>query len=368
MRLFIKNKILNEKDIILFEKNNNFSEYEQKTIFFCKDWLQVKNEFKLFTSGSTGKPKEITVLRSQMIFSATKTCDFLELKESSTSLISLSTEHIGGKMMLVRGLVKNFDMTIVTPSSNPLENITNSFDFLSFVPMQIYEIMKKTPKKIAILNKAKAIIIGGGEISSELEEMINIIKSPIYSTYGMTETVSHIALRRLNGVNKKDFFTVFDGVEISLDDRSCLTIKSEVTNNQLLKTNDVVELLDKQNFRWLGRYDNIINSGGIKIQIEILEKKIKEIFNNSNYNENFFITSKKDNKLGEKIVLVIEKEFLYTEDQYSFFSLLKQHLEKYEVPKIILNTKKFILTESGKLDKIATLNIIDKNYTQAEMF
>lgn len=356
MRLFINDPIFTEREILDFERNDSFSEYINKTLLFCKEWLQGKTEFKVFTSGSTGTPKEIIVLKEQMIFSATKTCDFLGLEEKNTALISLSTESVGGKMMLVRSLVKNLDSTLITPCSNPLENIDTSFDFLSFVPMQIYEIIKKTPEKIAFLNQAKAIIIGGGEISSELETMLDIIKAPVYSTYGMTETVSHIALRRLNGEYKKDFFTVFDGVEIALDDRNCLTIKSEVTNNQTLKTNDIVELLDNKNFRWLGRYDNIINSGGIKIQIESLEKKIKQLFDSLGYKESFFITSKKDSKLGEKIILVIEKDFIDKTYLNSIFFALEKSLSKYQIPKSILNTKQFIFTQSGKLDKIATMN------------
>lgn len=355
MRLFINNKIFTEKELLAFEQNDSFSEYINKTLLFCKDWLQGKTEFKVFTSGSTGIPKEIVISRAQMIFSATKTCDFLGLEKKDTALISLSTDSVGGKMMLIRSFVKNLEITLITPCSNPMENIDTSFDFLSFVPLQIYEILKNTPEKVALLNQAKAIIIGGGEVNYELEEMINSIKAPVYSTYGMTETVSHIALRRLNGEPKKDFFTVFDGVEIAIDERNCLTINSEVTNNETLKTNDVVELLDNKNFRWLGRYDNIINSGGIKIQIESLEKKIKQIFDILGYKERFFITSKKDIKFGEKIILVIEKDFIDKTSLDSIFLALGKSLSKYETPKTILNTKSFIFTQSGKLDKIETL-------------
>lgn len=355
MKLFINNQIFTEREFLGFEPNDSFAEYINNTLLFCKDWFQGKTEFKVFTSGSTGVPKEITISREQMIFSATKTCDFLDLTEKDTALISLSIASVGGKMMLVRSFIKNLDSTLITPCSNPLENIDTSFDFLSFVPMQIYEIIKNTPQKVELLNQAKAIIIGGGEVSCELEAMLDIIKAPVYSTYGMTETVSHIALRRLNGIAKKDFFTVFEDVEISIDTRNCLTIKSEVTNNEILKTNDIVELLDNKNFRWIGRIDNIINSGGIKIQIETLEKKIKQIFDSLGYKERFFATSEKDIKLGEKIILVIEKEFMSKNYFEKIFMVLKKSLSKYEAPKTILNSKEFILTQSGKIDKKSTL-------------
>ncbi|MEK7433948.1 MAG: AMP-binding protein [Cyanobacteriota bacterium] len=350
MHIKIKDIFFDKEKILNFESSSFLSEYEIRTLFFCKEWLEGKDFFVINTSGSTGKPKEIKITRNQMIFSANNTCNTLKLEENDSSLICISTDHIGGKMMLVRGLIKKFFMTLIEPSSNPLEKIDNNekFDFFSFVPLQLYEIINKTPEKIFLLNQSKAIIIGGGEVSIDLEKKLKNITAPIYSTYGMTETVSHIALRRLN---RDNFFTLLDGIETDIDERECLVIKSEVTNNETIITNDVVEFIDKKTFKWLGRYDNIINSGGIKIQIEELEKRIKNLLLSNNFNNNFFITSIKDEKFGNKIVIIIEKDKLTEENKEEINLLMKDNLSKYEKPKDFFYVNEIFFTKTGKIMK-----------------
>lgn len=338
------NRLLNSK---------NLTEYQYKTLIFCQEFLSDKELFTIKTSGSTGLPKDILIKKEQMIASAEMTCNFLNLEEKNSSLICISTEYIGGKMMLVRGILKNMEMYLIEPASNPLKNIDIDikFDFLSFVPLQINNILTETPEKINILDKAKAIIIGGGEISETLAEKIQKISAPVYSTYGMTETVSHIALKKINGCDKQNYFSVLEKNKISLDSRGCLVINSPVTNNEDVITNDMVEIIDNNKFIWLGRVDNVINSGGIKIQAEILENKIKKLFDTNNISNLFFIKGEKDDKLGEKITIHIENN-LSLEEQNKIKSILKEFLSKYEYPKEFYFIKQIKLTETGKIKRI----------------
>ena len=255
------------------------SAYSQSVLDFCKDWLNGKKEFILHTSGSTGVPKEIVITRVQMELSARMTIQAFNLRSGDKVLVAINTAYIGGKMMLIRSMEANLAMEIVEPSSNPLDNfsVNTHFDFTALVPLQLETILAKNREKKSILDGMKAIIIGGAAVSEQLEELIQDIHSPVYNTYAMTETISHIALRQLNGKERSPYYTALPGVKLGVSDKGTLTILSAVTNNELIVTNDVVELIDEKTFKWLGRADNIINSGGIKIFPEKLEAEIQGI-------------------------------------------------------------------------------------------
>ena len=275
-------------------------------------WESNLDSFVFLTSGSSGTPKEIRLTRKQLITSAVLTLNTLNLSKNDSILINLNTEYIAGKMMLVRATIGQMKAQIIEPNSNPLLNIDLSqhFDFFSFVPLQIETILTQTPNKISILNKAKAIIIGGAPISQSLIHLIQEIQSPVYHTYGMTETVSHIALMRINGTEKSDYFNTLEGVSIATDNRNCLVINHELTNNQTITTNDIVEVINPTKFKWLGRADDVINTGGIKILPNQLEIKLVPIFDKLNIKNRYFIFGLAHESLGSSINLVIETDHL----------------------------------------------------------
>lgn len=337
-----------------------FTDYEVNTLKFCKSWLEGKALFTIKTSGSTGKPKTITLTRRQMILSAHRTAKALDLHKGDRSLVCISTLYIGGMMMLVRGFELGLRMFIVDPSTKPLSMIscTSKFDFAAFVPLQIQHIMEDLiPTEIKMLDRMKAIIIGGAPISDTLKKKIELIKCPVYHTYGMTETVSHIALRRMNGHAKSSFFRILEGVTIAIDERSCLIIQDDLTNQKLIKTNDIVQLKDDRHFSWIGRADYIINSGGIKLQPEKIEQLIEGVLQKLNINAAFFIGGWPDEKFGERIVLFLNQKLTSKEKK-----VLQYHinacLPKYEQVKEIHEGIRFIFTSTGKINRAAVLHLI----------
>ncbi|HEY8402110.1 MAG TPA: AMP-binding protein, partial [Cytophagaceae bacterium] len=244
MKITINNKVYYPEEII----STNLAQitgFEKAVIEFAKDWLTGKEQFIIPTSGSTGVPKPITVTRGQMEYSALQTVNALNLKKGNTALLCLNPEFIAGKMMLVRAFVRELDLVVVAPSSNPVLDIHEDtvIDFAALVPMQVQTILDSTSNNVAKLESMKSVIIGGAPINPVLLDRIKKLKANFYATYGMTETLSHIALKKLNGTEASDQFIAFEGVKLGQDARGCLTINSPVTLNNTITTNDVVELL-----------------------------------------------------------------------------------------------------------------------------
>ncbi|GEO06909.1 O-succinylbenzoic acid--CoA ligase [Adhaeribacter aerolatus] len=331
--------------------------YEAKVLEFCRNWLNGQQEFVVHTSGSTGPPKNITLTRTQMEASARRTIAFLQLQAGDRVLVSLNVEAISGMMMVVRGLVADLHLTIIEPIGNPLafSKPEQPFDFISLVPYQLQTIISESPAKKLILDMAKAILVGGAPVTSELAEAVKTVKAPVYHSYGMTETVSHIALRRLNGPEPELFYKAFPDIKLSLDERGCLTIKGDITNNQTIVTNDLVTLHDAHTFEWLGRADNTINTGGYKVQLEKVEVALAQILIKLNIGCRSFVTAVPEVKLGSKLVAVLEGKTLPEEIENNIKKELAHFLHKYELPKQYLYTKNFKSTASGKTDKAATL-------------
>ena len=326
------------------------SHYEQKVIDFCQNWLDGQQEFVLKTSGSTGEPKPISLTRNQMIASANLTGKTFGLRMGDKALVCLNVDYIAGIMMLVRGMELGLALTIIEPTGNPLQNIENPcFDFYAFVPLQLQNLLENK-ENIEILNKSKAVIVGGAAVNEVLEKEILKLSVPVYSTYGMTETVSHIAIRRLNGRNKSEIFQVLEGVRIGIDERNCLNIIAEASNNELVQTNDIVEILNEREFQLIGRFDNIINSGGVKIQLEKVEKLIENEIKLLNP-KRYFAYGVPDSTLGQKLVLFVEGEEVNDDLKNIFFKNIQSILTKYEVPKEIYFVEKFIELPTGKIDK-----------------
>lgn len=331
---------------IIFKVNIDFKSIQK----FIDSWLKGNTRFELQTSGSTGDSKSISISRQQMIASALMTGRFLDLKEGDNALLCLNPDYIGGKMMLVRAMEIGLNLHIVPPSSNPLNELSPeaSIQFAAFVPLQV-DTLLKSKNGLGFLNSIDNIIIGGARVNNELQTNLQQVQSNVYSTYGMTETVSHIALKQLNSTAISDNFFLLPGIEIDLDERGCLKIKSEVTSNQWIVTNDIVELTNKDSFKWIGRIDNIINSGGIKIQIEKLEAEIQTLIPSLN----FIITSGQNQKLGEVIVLISEKRNLTSTEK----ELLKVALQRFHFPKAFRLIDNLPMTTSGKPDRIAAKKI-----------
>ena len=310
---------------------------------FLAEWHNDNDRILVHTSGSTGKPKPMMVEKRRMLNSARITCDFLGLKPGDTALLCMSLDYIAGKMMVVRSLQRGLQLTCVNPSSHPLADETlPSFTFAAMVPMQVYNTLK-VPEERERLMHIRHLIIGGGAISDELAQMIKPLPNAVWSTYGMTETLSHIALRRLNGPDASLWYTPFDGVEVSLNAEGCLVIAAPLVCEKPLATHDIAELstdarTGKTRFRIKGRKDNVICSGGIKIQIEEVEEALRPYLSDP-----FMIVKKQDAMLGEMAVLLTEgKNLTLVEEK------CRNTLPPYWVPRMFLHIDHLPLTETGK--------------------
>ncbi|WP_185882731.1 AMP-binding protein [Blattabacterium cuenoti] len=319
---------------------NHFDSYWKKKIHsFIKDWYSMNPKIVSFTSGTTGSSKMIFLRKKYMYERALKTVEFLKLnRKKVTGLLCLPINSIGAKMFLIRAMIFKWKVFFVPPSSNPMVHIKNYFDIVSMTPMQVFYSIKK-------LQYVKILLIGGAPINKDLEKRLESIRTTdCYATYGMTETSGHIAIRKVNGWNKTLFYQPFNDISVDIDQKNCLKIRF-LSNNKLFITNDIVQLVSKNMFIWIGRYDGIINSGGVKIIPEIVEKDLKFFIPN---NKRFFLSSIPDHVLGEKLILVIESFPFSLKIPKSIFIGEKQ----FFYPKKIVFVPHFIENELGKIQKI----------------
>jgi len=330
---------------------NQLPPYEKSALRFCQEWTSGQDSFTIDTSGSTGVPKKITLRREQMIASAEKTIKALDLREGMTSLVCLDTNYIAGRMMIVRSIIAPMDMIITGPSANPLKDLPPAqIDFVALVPYQLRAIVA-SPQRDR-LNSIGRIILGGAPIDQELLSDISKLQVPCYATFGMTETLSHIALQKLNGVDLQDSFHVLDGNDISTDDRQCLVIDADYLDDTIV-TNDIVEFTSARQFRWLGRFDNVINSGGVKIMPESVEKIVGNYMLSQQLKNRFFVTGLSHPQLGQQAVLIVEG--LLTENQETDLLVwLRDKLPRYEIPKAVLYADNFTATATQKVNRAAS--------------
>jgi len=334
------------------------NEFEQNTFGFISRWLNGETLFEVQTSGSTGQPKKISFTRAQMEASALLTEKALSLKQGYHALLCLDPKYIAGKMMLVRCFTTGMLVIAHTPSSTPLYGLQKKIDFAALVPAQLYETLRAD--NAHVLNEIKTVIIGGGAIGHTLLKDLQRYACTFFATYGMTETLSHIALQQLNGTNAADYFRILPGIQIDLDARDCLVIKAPFLDAPVV-TNDIVFRRDHDTFQWMGRFDNIINTGGIKILPEKVEAEIQKAFECLNYERHFFIFSVPDEKLGEKIVLFIEGEEISLPDQERLGSWLRKSLSAYEMPKEVIILSRFNFTETGKINRFSSAQNSNKS-------
>ncbi|MDX6187847.1 AMP-binding protein [Flavobacterium sp. Fl-318] len=301
--------------------------YEQAIGEFLLDWFDDKDYIETKTSGTTGLPKLLRLEKRAMIQSALATGDFFDLSPGDKALLCLPVQFIAGKMMLVRSFILGLNLDVVSPSVAPLGLRKERYDFVAMVPLQVQNSIEE-------LKNVKKLIIGGAKIDTVLEEKLLPLKTEIYETYGMTETITHIAAKRVG----EAAFSILPNVKIAKDDRDCLVISVPAVSDQPIVTNDLVELVNENQFVFLGRIDNVINSGGVKLIPEQIETKLTGKIANR-----FFVTSLPDSVLGEKLILVIEGE--KQEFATDFFDVLG----KFEKPKEIVFVPKFKENENGKL-------------------
>ena len=340
---------------------------------FLSEWNNGSDRVLVHTSGSTGKPKPMMVEKKRMLNSARITCDFLGLKPGDSALLCMSLDYIAGKMVVVRSIERRLHLISVSPSGHPLKDINEEITFAAMVPMQVYNTLQ-VPEERERLTHIRHLIIGGGAIDASLEKELQALPGniAIWSTYGMTETLSHIALRRINGAEASEWYQPFDSVKISQTEEGCLVIDAPLVCSETLVTNDIVEIepyiynkvenheevekhnkVEKLRFRIKGRKYNVICSGGIKIQIEEVEALLKP-----HLEKPFMIAKKKDEKFGEIAVLLTEDEDLKKveatirrllsgkSDDSNKSSESKSH--KYWIPREYLHVDHLPLTETGK--------------------
>ena len=332
--------------------NNSFASVDELKAFtrnfsdeiyqFLESWFSNDDAIIVNTSGSTGKPKPISLKKEFVKNSAKATGLYFELQANTTALLCLPTAYIAGKLMLIRALTLGWHLDVVEPNSNPLKTIDKKYDFSAMVPLQVENSLFK-------LNFIQKLIVGGGVVSNSLQEKLQEISTEVFATYGMTETITHIAVKKLNNFKdskkayKDEFYQTLPNVAIYIDERNCLVITAPKVSEKLVVTNDVVNLISDTQFEWLGRFDNVINSGGIKLHPEKIEEKLSKIITNR-----FFVAGIPDEKLGEKLVLMVEGNQQEINIDLAQFS-------KFEIPKEIYFLNNFVETESAKIQRKKTI-------------
>lgn len=327
-------------------------EYEIDIGNFLLHWLDGSDVLRVNTSGSTGTPKIISLQKKHMINSALATGAFFNMQEGIRALHCLPTNFIAGKMMLVRAIVLGWELQCVPPSSRPLQGVGEYYDFAAMVPLQL-------ENSLMSMDQVGTLIVGGAPLSATLKSKTATLVTKVYETYGMTETITHIAVKRVNAKNASGNkigenlgFQALPHVSFSKDKRGCLVINAPDISDVEVVTNDLVHLLSDTEFEWLGRFDNVVNSGGIKLIPEQIESNLTKLFSSR-----FFVAGIADDVLGEKLVLVIEGMMDAAQLQKDINALTSLH--KYEIPKEIYCIPHFMETGSGKVNRGETLRALE---------
>lgn len=339
---------------------------------FISEWNNEAQTIHVQTSGSTGAPKKMNVRKDRMIESAKMTCDFLGLQPGDTALLCMNLDYIGAKMMVVRSLIRQLHLIQVAPSGHPLATVDVPITFAAMVPLQVYNSLQ-VPAEREKLRQIKHLIIGGGAINDVLAAQLHDFPHAVWSTYGMTETLSHIALRKLNGLESSSWYTPLQGIKVLTNADDCLVIDAPMLCDSPIVTNDIAEIRatstsEGQNalaFRVIGRRDNVINSGGVKIQMEELERLIRPFLTMP-----YMVTKRKSEKFGEIVVLMVEKEGddvgASFEEKSEFpilraiHKLLHRALPRYWEPRLYLSVDRIPMTETGKPNRALAQQMAEK--------
>lgn len=330
----------NDLDEVSYSLIKEGEPFQQVLGEFLLDWIDKKNYISIKTSGSTGAPKNIRIEKQHMVNSALATGAFFDLYPGYLALLCLPGDYIAGKMMLVRAMVLGLELDWIEATSNPLRSIGTCYHFCAMVPIQLENSLEQ-------IDHIKTLIVGGAPMSENLIAKVQDKKTDIFETYGMTETITHVAVRKVNH-GATDYFETLPNVKIHSDERDCLVINAPEINKETIHTNDIVKLQSDKRFKWLGRYDNIINSGGVKLIPEQIEGKLAALIK-----QRFFVAGIPDAQLGQKAILLIEGKEENTEllEEIKNLGTLKKH----EVPKEILYVDNFIETKNRKILRHKTL-------------
>ena len=324
-----------------------------EALALVRAWLDPEGRIEVRTSGSTGRPKTMVFNREQMRQSALATGRFFDLGSGSRALLCLPLKYIAGKMMLIRAMVLGWHLTLVEPSVRLDLQGLGDFDFAAMIPIQVEANLDQ-------LGSIETLIVGGAPVSVDLQKKIEGLPTGIHATYGMTETITHIALRPLNRSagrkQDREVFRALPGVSFETDDRGCLVINCHRISPDPIVTNDLVNCLTPDSFIWRGRIDGIINSGGLKLVPEEIEHKFSSCIRGR-----FFVAGLPDEQLGQKLVLVVEgpedpelKECLRRLQRGS-----GGLVSKHELPGRLFFLESFAETGSGKIDRPKTLQLLD---------
>lgn len=341
-RFIHQNNLYSSSELIQKLESSNFisDDWEKHLLNFLVNWFLDTNSIELKTSGSTGTPKLIRTLKSNLRLSAQSTNRFFKITPASRLISCLPANFIAGKMMIIRALEAGCQLHLIKPESNPFQQIQTEADFIAVTPHQLNQAISQK----STVDRVKNILIGGERITAKLLDSISKLKSNCYASFGMTETLSHIAVQSLNHPFNPAYRTL-NGVKISQDERSCLVIEAPWVEKSIT-TNDLVEMINEQEFRWLGRLDDVINSGGIKLHPASMEEKLVRLFD-----KRICISSLNDQTFGEIPVLIIENKGRSEPESSQLLDKLNSLLDVYEKLKGIFHLQEFPETESGKINR-----------------
>lgn len=347
--LTINGQFYTEQQLIEYCKNqleSDVLQWQKDNCAFILEWLDNSATVMAKTSGSTGKPKVLALKKQSMINSAMATGQFFNWQKGAKALLCLSPNFIAGKMMIVRAFVWQLNLIMVEPNGRPLQNITEKIDFAAMIPLQV----RNTINQKHNIDKINQLLIGGGAIDTPLQQQLQPLKTKCFLGYGMTETVSHVAIRALNGKQQSEIYKAMENVTFAIDKRGCLCVDAPNIVTETLITNDMVELIDNWCFKWLGRFDNVVNSGGIKLFPEQIEAKIAPFINMP-----FYLVGVPDTHLGEMLVMYIECPKQRNKNIDILKNKMQQVLSPYEIPRKIAIVENFEYTATGKIKRIAVL-------------
>lgn len=312
---------------------------------FYKVWNDGADTLVVHTSGSTGSPKPLMVEKSRMVASARMTCDFLHLNAGDTALLCMPLDYIAGKMMAVRAMVRQLKLVSVKPDGHPMaaDAVRDlDIDLAAMVPLQVYNSLQ-VPEEKERLFRVKHLLIGGGPLDARLEEALRHSPNHVWATYGMTETLSHVAIRKVNGEKASSWFEPMPGVEVAMNDDHCLLVNAPALCKEILVTRDIVEMHpDGKRFKVVGRMDNVACSGGLKIQLEKVEEMLRP-----HLKQPFYFAKEKNEKFGEILVLVIEDEQIKEVE-----GIVDNILPPYWRPKKYVSVMHLPMTETGKPKRV----------------
>jgi len=351
-----KNYTINE---FIGLEHNELPTWTQAAQAFLRQWHNGDSAFLQQTSGSTGKPKQISITRSQMDASAKNTIEALGIPDGARVLHCIDSTYIGGKMLWVRAIIGQWHVHLIEPKGTIAPKLLwPAYDFSAMVPIQVASALKN-PSTDSILDRFKQIIIGGAAVSDDLIKALQSCQAICFSTFGMTETISHIALRTLNGPDKSTLFNVIGDNQLKLSPQNCLMVKGKVTKNEWITTNDLVTLTD-DGFIWIGRYDLVVNTGGVKVAIEEAERLIHDRIEGKD--AHFVLWKQSHEVLGEQLIGITDsRAFLaYLEENAHQIS---EGLPRFHFPKLWYLCTRIELTPNGKLDRPKTAEHLIASFT-----